>query len=520
MANDWLFMLYLSGDNSLSAEMIWALNEIQGQKLPDGVKMTILYDPLSPCCPSYVFNLHGNTTTGPEGAQVIDRTRVPPLPLLTWMKDDTKMMDTSVFQWVEDSSDSETLRKFVEWSVAEQPSEYRMLILSGHGSGAVGDFLPDDHAKDGQPGSLTIPALKKALDTAQIKQRYSLKPNRKLIDILGMDSCLMSMAEVGYQVRNTVEYLVGSEGFVQEAGWPYGFLLKRLREHLGSAGTASSAILPSVMAANIVKDYIAYYRTYLPADVSVDMAACELATLGQGEPSSPSLRSTVRTLTDILIKKLDLPAVRDSVILAHWRAQSYKFEQYTDLWDFCGQLRELSEAEKQADIALACRNVQDAIDRSVGRTNGTDGRQDYEGIEFQYSRGLSVFFPWSSKALSEADKAAYRALDFGLDTGWGAFLEEYLFKTMRGPRKEEGQSIAELQLFGRGSEDAERKAPHAATEGVRNAPHTSRNAPHTSRMLELLLDSLNPAGMKNPPQSVYLRPDPKSAAKRSSYVTV
>ena len=46
-------------------------------------------------------------------------------------------------------------------------SVHRMLILSGHGSGAVGDFLPDNHSENGQHGSLTIPALEKALNEAQ-----------------------------------------------------------------------------------------------------------------------------------------------------------------------------------------------------------------------------------------------------------------------------------------------------------------------------------------------------------------
>jgi len=566
MANDWLFMLYLSGDNNLSAEMIWALSEIQDQPLPDGFKMTILYDPLSLCCPSYVFNLKAKSTNGPEGARVIDRKRVPPLPLLTWMKDDSWMKGdarktdyTTVFQWLEDSSDSDTLRKFVEWSVAEQPSTHRMLILSGHGSGAVGDFLPDNNGKNGQPGSLTIPALQLALDTAQSNMRHRLEPDRKLIDILGMDSCLMSMAEVGYQVRKSVEYLVGSEGFVQETGWPYGFFLKRLRERIAEPQSAvvhavdskgggvgldddvgHEAILPERLAAYIVEDYIAYYRTYLPADVSVDMAACQLATLGQPNDGydSPSLRSTVQKLATILTDGfserdvLKADEVQDLVILAHWRAQSYKFEQYTDLWDFCDQLRKLSDCRGLTNISEACRRVQEAINNSVGRTNGNDGRQNYQGIEFQHSHGLSVFFPWSSKALTETDKTAYKLLDFGCDTGWGSFLDKYLEKTMREVRKVEGLLSTELQLFGPGSEDAEEKAEHGRTlqgrnapnsgrnapnsgrnapNSGRNAPNSGRNAPNSGRMLQLFLASQN-SSMKNPPQSVYLRPDPEYIA--------
>ena len=72
----------------------------------------------------------------------------------------------------------------------------------------------------------------------------------------------MSMAEVAYQVRNSVEDLVGSEGFVQNAGWPYGFLLKQLRERIGGQGKTQSysEVIPEQMAGYIVEDDIAYYR--------------------------------------------------------------------------------------------------------------------------------------------------------------------------------------------------------------------------------------------------------------------
>ena len=56
----WLFMLYLSGDNNLSSEMIWSLKDIQDQGLPDGVEMTILLRrPVAILPPRYVYDLSG-----------------------------------------------------------------------------------------------------------------------------------------------------------------------------------------------------------------------------------------------------------------------------------------------------------------------------------------------------------------------------------------------------------------------------------------------------------------------------
>jgi len=444
---------------------------------------------------------------------------------------------SKIYEWVQDSSNPEVLRKFIEWSLVERnvvkrPPRYRMLVLSGHGSGAVGDFLTDDHVGNERNRSLSIPSLEKALNEAQNHVRSSLKIEGKLIDVLGMDSCLMSMAEVCYQVRESVDYLVGSEGFVQNAGWPYGSLLKHLRARVDS----NEELTPKRIAGYVVQDYIAYYREYLPANVSVDMAACEIAKLGHQNEAhdSKTVRRRVRELTDLLIPPLrrcrpdDKPlsiddrSIRDLVTMAHWRAQSYKFEQYTDLWDFCLQLRELGKSSTDRlvqEIVGAAGRVQNAIDESVGRTNGTAGRQDYEGIEFQHSHGLSVYFPWSTAAFSEDDQKAYQELAFGSDSGWGDFLAEYLEGTRRELRT---NGEVGLLKFGAGSEEAIRKraahrnAPESgknAPESGKNAPESGKNAPESGKMLALLLGSSR-LSMKNPPQSVYLRPTPPKADPR------
>jgi Clostripain family len=536
MGNDheWLFMLYMSGDNNLSSEMIRALKDIQDEDVPSGIKMTILYDALSPCCPTYVYDVNGASSMGPAGAKEVDPSLIPQLPLTRALGKASK-----VYEWIENSSNRQTLRTFIEWGVAVHPSKYRMLILSGHGSGAVGDFLPDDHPENSPDGSLSIPALHDALEEAGTNLNPAGR-EQKTIDILGMDSCLMSMAEVAYEVRNSVEFLVGSEGFVQNAGWPYGFLLKKLKERAGGQST-DSKVTPEQMAGCIVEDYIEYYREYLPANVSVDMAACELARLGRRHESSDacSLRSKVMTLTRLLTGELqkcppdeiDPPVntlVRDAVTLAHWRAQSYKFEQYTDLWDFCEELRRLTQLSPELEgISVAAAEVKKAIDEVVGRKDGREGRQDYEGIEFQHSHGLSVYFPWSRSASVSVpfDEEPYQQLAFAAESGWGDFLTAYLGSTRRERRTIKGVGRHTPPIFGLDSADAMKKhhrlhpahrnapnsgrnAPNSgrnAPNSGRNAPNSGRNAPNSGRMLDLLVDTLR-ASMKNPPQSVYLRP--------------
>ncbi len=44
----WTFMLYLAGDNNLSDEMVWALKEIFRVGTPEGVAVTVQFDPEEP----------------------------------------------------------------------------------------------------------------------------------------------------------------------------------------------------------------------------------------------------------------------------------------------------------------------------------------------------------------------------------------------------------------------------------------------------------------------------------------
>src|SRR5262249_11345272 len=89
-----------------------------------------------------------------------------------------------------------TIYNFMSFCVQEFPAKHYMVVLSGHGGGTEPDFL----MKDESPlGSLTIPELKQAFVDIQ----GDLKGQK--IDILGFDSCLMSMAEVCYELREQVD---------------------------------------------------------------------------------------------------------------------------------------------------------------------------------------------------------------------------------------------------------------------------------------------------------------------------
>ncbi len=80
--------------------------------------------------------------------------------------------------------------------------------------------------------SLTIKELQKALHGALFDPDVIQKNGgHRNLDILGMDACYMAMGEVAYQVRESVDILIGAEGLEAEFGWPYRRILGSAKEY-------------------------------------------------------------------------------------------------------------------------------------------------------------------------------------------------------------------------------------------------------------------------------------------------
>jgi hypothetical protein len=444
-----LAMLYLSGDNNLSPDMVWAINEISESGVPDDFAVTIQYDALTPGAPTVRYQIDESTDLAPGAGP-------GPIPFPNAFAGQLEE---------DDAADPDVLAAFIRWSIQRYTAQFRMLVLSGHGNGMLGDFLTDEQAKASQPGSMSIKGLREAIsrgarsdaNTATDASTGTSSPKLEVRDpvlhVLGMDSCLMSTLEVAAELAGEpnrpllVQYLVASEGLVPLTGWPYGYLLEMAKKRKDFSAE-------SIVKA-LVEDSAAYYRSYLPAGISFDIAACNLAAV-------PPLVKAVEGLTTAL-KPLS-KELQDAVVLAHWRAQSFKWEQYTDLGDFCEQLvsqvgQKHEDAQKHEELVAACHYVQESIRHAVLI-------HQHVGIDFQYAQGLSVYFPWSIPLFEEPDWLdVYGQLSFPNESGWLEFLRAYVVATMRKP--------AELPAVTRGVDVAVVEWP----------PHLESRPPRSRQLL-------------------------------------
>lgn len=477
----WTVMIYLAGDNNLSSEMIWSIKEMKRVKKigPRGlVTVLVLFDP-PPNLPAQAYVI----THGDDDNKLIKEAKLAAI-VNKGKKGDVKTLaldpDESFTVEPINTGDPGTLFQFISYGLDRYEAERYMVVLSGHGSGADEDFLlKDDSARD----SLTIRELKDVFTA--VKQKLSDEQPGRVIDILGLDSCLMSMAEVYYELANiekpnsdepgasepdttglgnAVDFVVGAEGFELSAGWPYERVLSALARNPGMNA--------ETYAKKIVETYILYYSDYALSGQSVDLAACDLR-----DGRCRELKRSVAGLASALKGNLKNNKVKDAILLAHWEAQSYKLDQYTDIIDFCNLL---SKRCDDTAVQKACGKVIEAI----GNGKQIVKKSCYSGPAVQYSYGLSVYFPWNHLSLH------YSLLDFARGTGWGEFLDEYVKETRREQRNHDCTS-----------------EPNSVEEMVHNPP---------SDEIGISPDGSTPLGIRfTPPDDRFTPPDDRGLSNKS-----
>jgi hypothetical protein len=116
------------------------------------------------------------------------------------------------------------------------------------------------------------------LDNIELKRVLAklTKRLKRKFDILGMDACLMSMAEVSYQLRDAADFTVGSQEEEPGDGWPYDRVLKAL--------AAKPSMSPRDLSKTIVHEYLQSYG----ADEGVTQSAVDLTRIDEvTKPSTP-----------------------------------------------------------------------------------------------------------------------------------------------------------------------------------------------------------------------------------------
>jgi len=326
------------------------------------------------------------------------------------------------------TGDPQILYSFCKWALDNYPADRYALILWNHGSG----WWEDAKGRAARPvlaDAASRSGLEQTAGPAGKKQRRPLfrhnfpqthrsicyddtsggdaLDNRELrvvlagicallgrkIDLLGMDACLMNMVEVAWQLRDSVNVIVGSEIEEPFDGWPYAEILSRLTARPGQDAAA--------LARWIVRSYL---DSYQGKGETVTQSAIDVGRI-----------SDVATRIDALTGTLSAALNTDAKLIMNAWCRSPRFydDNYIDLLCFAKHLRRTANPDlrTKADALIA------ALKPGKGRPILRQGKI---GPEVRGTGGLSIYFP------TDRINPAYRDLDFCTDSRWLGFLERYL----------------------------------------------------------------------------------------------
>lgn len=457
---EWTIMVYMAGDNNLAVDMAYNLEQIRevAKQGADKLNLFVYYDGHSSQIPTLYCDF-----SDPDQPIYLPSYSVP-----------NKLFPVPE-HWSENAASQYSVVNFVDWCVNKRGgrAERYAMIFSGHSLGFADKGLFRDETS-GESMKITdlfmalqrivmsAETLNDFVETNESREKEILREDPDAvfevseeaievlldktalllgqpIDILGFDSCLMGMFEVGYQFKDIAETMIVSEGSVPSAGWSYAKILASLTSGARKRPTKK-------VAANFVKEFIRSQDNYIVGGVSVDMAAWDMSKFSDLADYVSLLSLILQSCFRQAETSPTYKQMERIILSAHWKCQSYMFDQNVDLGDFCGLLikecnsvlSEFGDSDETLtyylkEVAGGSQNVLAALKKAVILSG-------FSGGEYQYSNGVSLFFPWSLEAY-EATRENYAGTWYSRDNAeggelygngsWDYFLQEYLQNVAR-----------------------------------------------------------------------------------------
>jgi plastocyanin len=370
----WTVLVYMDADNNLEPYAVGAPPDLPGDfaKIATGgasslVRVLVQLDRAegSPWSDTRRFEVRKNTAL-----DATPRVDNPPLGELNM-------------------GDPNTLSDFIAWGQQYAPAQHYLLVLWDHGSGwRTRGRLPRTRGicQDETSGGATIstPGLADAL------------AGHQPIDVLLTDACLMQMAEVGFEIRSSVTYLVADEGSTPATGSQYQLWLADLVDNPLST--------PRALAQNIARRTSDFYGTQTDISLSVVETAKLVDVATAVHTMSTALQAN--TLQATLLAGARNAAQNFADPIETLDGLLY-YEDYRDLYDYAAQV-----SSRLSWLAGPVAGVQAAVQAAVVA--------DFPSAQRPRAHGITIFVP--PPARFSAVALPYRALAFNQVTHWDAWL--------------------------------------------------------------------------------------------------
>ena len=313
----------------------------------------------------------------------------------------------------EDMGDWRNIAAFTKWAKTKYPAKRYVFIIYGHGTGFFDQKKKNKGISiDTQTGNyVTLPEFS------------SLMKATGKVDVLVLQSCLMQMAEVAYQVKDYVDVMVGSSELMWSVGYDFTMMLDALNSY------------PNISNENLGK---------LLADSYVDRAEAYKLSGGHASVISISkLQGFVYRLDDWVISTMDADdkksidegikkAIRFDIFgitTSSTSALARRLSIAGDLYDFVDIVtknlpQDLPKHRRARQKGL---ELMDYISNELVYSYNYTGKSN-TGYDFSRAHGISIHLPpvqmilGSMEAFEKHFETLYWDLPFARESKWSDFL--------------------------------------------------------------------------------------------------
>jgi len=270
--------------------------------------------------------------------------------------DPTKITSPIVMEILKSDMGSwEYMADFAKWAMELYPAKHYALIVWNHGSGWKKDLTFADRgiSYDDETGAhISTPQLRQAMEKIG------------KTDILGMDACLMQMAEVVYEIRNSVDYIVASEETEPGDGYTYNTWLGPL--------TAKPGMTGAELGTTMVDSYTDHYQSI---GQSGTQSLVKAASLGKLIPLVDAWTDAVIAANDIEIAKKAKNDVQD-----------FFYASNKDLYHY---VKLVSEATANPEVSAKGKELMNFLQTDLIMHNRATG------TGYVNAFGLAIYLPVS-----------------------------------------------------------------------------------------------------------------------------
>ena len=354
---EWTVLVYMNGKNNLEAFGLADLNEMEAAGSTGGVNIV-----------AELGRSSGNDTS--DGDWKGSRR------FLVRRDDDVSHVTSPVLAELPaaDMGDWRHLEEFARWGKANFPAKRYMLVVWNHGNGWKGRSAARGISTDDETGH--------TISTGDLGRALAASGP---FDLFAMDACIMQMAEVAWEARDSAAFVLASEEVIPNEGQRYDLLFSWLAQNPAAGPEALGR-----MAVDVYADHYAAVRRY--GTMSLVRAS-----------ALPAFAAKLDAWTASVMEKHEKLAVADS----RNRTQQFWYDDNIDLY----HLVQLTTAYPylNRDVAARGRELMDFMDKELIVSSR------YITSQYRNAHGLAVYMPKSWL------DPAYRALRWSADTSLDEF---------------------------------------------------------------------------------------------------